>query len=777
MKKHRLFCVALILSLVACATPPVQSPGTNSAGSVQSQTSADSRFVRNNQPQSLAGKVQHQNEPVPIVPTAQTVQTTKALDIQRPSYGSSPKPADASTKSFSVKDVNATDGRLDLTLVARIEPPSVDGTAVQASHVVVRGSLAYVSYNLAGEVFKGAVQIVDVTDPQKPVLKAEMLLKDTDIHTLALDDSGHLYLAGARDNSDRDATPAQIDVIALDDAGKAFGRHLKTLQLPSFGATDIKFYQGRIYVTVGAKDGGIVVIDPVSLTRERFIALEDARWLSPAGNNRLIALQGNPGRLHLLNPDGSLQKQIPVPGLTELFHKSTVEVQGETAYIGASDGGFLAVNLSNGSVIKQIVPPQKRTNTVSVFDKYAFVGNGEDGIGVVEIKPDQSLEHLGTLGLQSDHSSNTVVYQDPFVFIANGRGGLNILVTKPDEKDSYLQADVWPWGAKAAVSFTLDEGVPAPYQLLMPEVERRGWRMTFFVYTDEPGWIGTWPIIADAHQRGHEVTAHSHTHSNMTRQSEAEIRDELETSISLMRQHVAPDLNFQSFAYPYEATDDRTWNVVKNYHRYARAGDGGVPVPPNPVPINDARNPNFGALTAKANTREFSLNQWNSWIDATVASGGWFIEEWHGVSNGEDEPDHTGHDHGAGGHISGGWEPRTMDEFKQHFDHIETYHDQLWVSPMRIVGNYIEKRERAVMDVTEWSPTGVRLKIRDRVTEPGFTVGLTFTLKVPAGWSPSSVKATLGGQPIQVFAVPGQPNLVRFSVTLDQQAELQLRPN
>lgn len=332
--------------------------------------------------------------------------------------------------------------------------------------------------------------------------------------------------------------------------------------------------------------------------------------------------------------------------------------------------------------------------------------------------------------------AETTVGSDQNLFIENLKEeteeerATEVTATEPslttDERNAKAKVDLWQWGAKAAVSYTLDEGVEEPYLFLLPELERRGWKASFFIYTRQPAPAEAWDDILRAYRLGHEVSNHTLTHPDMTTVSDEELVVEMETAINDLH-NLGITRPMYSFAYPYESTNDRVWNIVKQYHRYARAGDHGVQVPPNPVPINDARHPDFGALTAKANTRNFSVAQWNSWIDATYKSGGWFIEEWHGVAQGERQ---------------GGWEPRTMEEFNAHFDHIETFGDGLMIAPMGIVGNYIESRESSRLDVDTWSESHIQLTLSDAFE---FTVPLTFTLKLPESWDIDEVMALQKG--------------------------------
>jgi len=317
--------------------------------------------------------------------------------------------------------------------------------------------------------------------------------------------------------------------------------------------------------------------------------------------------------------------------------------------------------------------------------------------------------------------------------------------------------DLWPWGAKAAISLTIDEGLKEPYDILMPEIELRGWRASFYIYTLQPTLEKSWDRVVLAHERGHEVSNHTHNHPNLTKLSEAEVHHELSTGNAELRKRLGANFKLESFAYPYEATDARTSAITLQYHRYNRAGDQGAPTPP--YPINDARKPDFGALKAKAPTRSISLSAWNNWTDATVRAGGWFIEELHGVED-------------IG--VKGGWEPRTIDEFRKHFDHIESFGSQIWVAPVVNVGHYIEEREALKVSTTRWEASGAQLLLDDGLNEADFVEPLTLLLTLPQGWKGSSASAVQGGKNLEVR--PAGPGQVRIAALPDPSKPVCLLP-
>ena len=326
----------------------------------------------------------------------------------------------------------------------------------------------------------------------------------------------------------------------------------------------------------------------------------------------------------------------------------------------------------------------------------------------------------------------------------------------PEER---LEKDLWPWGAKAAVSLTLDEGVAEPFLILAPEVESRGWRMTFFVYTDQAEDEQTWNIIFRAHLNGHEISNHTKTHPNMVLLDEKTLRIELESGIFELQNHLGWDLPLQSFAYPYESWNGFVWSIVSEYHRYARSGDGGVPVPPNPVPLNHARWPEWGHLIAKAPTKEVTVESWNSWIDAAVKEEKWLIEELHGVKDGD---------------VVGGWEPRTLEEFQEHFDYIESFGRKVWVAPMRIVGHYIDEREGSELTFVEWSEERVVIEHKDNFFQPWFNIPITYTLKIPESWEWDYITVLQG--PDTMAWEKLEPGLFRISSVPDGNLLVEITP-
>src|SRR5690606_1693571 len=67
----------------------------------------------------------------------------------------------------------------------------------KATHVAINGNYAYVSYNTEGELYSGAIDVINISNPNAPQLVIQAMLPNTDISSVKYD-NGMLYIAGAR---------------------------------------------------------------------------------------------------------------------------------------------------------------------------------------------------------------------------------------------------------------------------------------------------------------------------------------------------------------------------------------------------------------------------------------------------------------------------------------------------------------------------------------------------------------------------------------------------
>src|SRR6218665_600533 len=101
--------------------------------------------------------------------------------------------------SLTGKTAENTVTNFPLVQIAEVKPPvDANGRTLQASHVTVNGNYAYVSYITRGDVYSGAIDVIDVTDPYKPKLVTSALIPNTDITSLTYT-NGNLIIGAAKD--------------------------------------------------------------------------------------------------------------------------------------------------------------------------------------------------------------------------------------------------------------------------------------------------------------------------------------------------------------------------------------------------------------------------------------------------------------------------------------------------------------------------------------------------------------------------------------------------
>jgi peptidoglycan/xylan/chitin deacetylase (PgdA/CDA1 family) len=197
---------------------------------------------------------------------------------------------------------------------------------------------------------------------------------------------------------------------------------------------------------------------------------------------------------------------------------------------------------------------------------------------------------------------------------------------------------IWPNGAKAAVSFTYDDGRESQLDIAALDLEEFGFRGTFFItpklYHVEQR-AADWKRLA---LNNHEIGNHSMTHNRDYNSVEAFHLAELGPSEQWLNDHVLFDSN-RIFAYPEGVT------TLKNGMDYtstlpgtvlaARTGGGG-PVTAAMAKADQFRIPG-GAWTWHAgNSSAKAIESVNK---AAELDNGWSILIFHDVFEPEPNPD------------------------------------------------------------------------------------------------------------------------------------------
>lgn len=327
-----------------------------------------------------------------------------------------------------------------LTQIATVPSPLVSGRTLQATSVVLSNKVAYVSYNMAGSDYLGAIDVIQLRSFGNPELRSEATFTDTDVSSVCFSGS-FVYLATATANQSFDS-PSVVEAIGIKGNKLDLTTNFRRM-LSSYVATSVAVSGGKVYVTTG-NTGGLYTLSSDTLGIRSVVSLSDARWVDGDGTN-LVVVQGTTGRLSVYTQaTGALKNTFPFSGATIAESKSTVQLIGGKALIAAGDGGVKVMSLANGSVVGSIPrlivagldPGKSVTNAVAGAGQHVFISNGEAGVYVAQSSAtleDQTgsnpitLTSLGQLRFADLQSVNHVAFDGEYLVIAAGLGGVKIV--------------------------------------------------------------------------------------------------------------------------------------------------------------------------------------------------------------------------------------------------------------------------------------------------------------------------------------------------------------
>lgn len=342
---------------------------------------------------------------------------------------------------FQGRDLTGFNKSFGITLVAQLLPPSLGMETLQASHIRIVGNHAYIAYNTQGPRYLGGVDIVNISNPNVPVLISNATWDGKDISSIDVESQGsgnhnRVWLAGAEENNEDLETPAIVERYELNSSNqfKHVSEPRRYYDLKGYVGTDIKFsdQQGppTIYATSGT-DGGLTILNNGLNLKEPFLNLDNARSVD-VNSNYVIAFGGNPG--HLYRPNWWYQF---IGGATDPEAKSMVRLSGSLAIVALGEEGVKVFDLASGTPFSPasslprpevpegaINPWEYVSNAVSVSGNTVYIANGAAGLDIATLNGSQ-LVFQGNIDLGA--SANFVDAGSGYIFVATGLGGLSIL--------------------------------------------------------------------------------------------------------------------------------------------------------------------------------------------------------------------------------------------------------------------------------------------------------------------------------------------------------------
>lgn len=245
-------------------------------------------------------------------------------------------------------------------------------------------------------------------------------------------------------------------------------------------------------------------------------------------------------------------------------------------------------------------------------------------------------------------------------------------------------------GKECAVSFTFDDGMKEHYTIAAPELEKRGFRGTFWLCC---AWIHddpqidtthiTWDEAREMAERGHEMSNHSWSHPNLTELSDEDALLEMTRNDEAITKQIGE--RPVTFCFPYNAY---------NEERVAMAMEGRI----------GARLKEFW-FGGQHSPDEYLHKQ----INDALVSGSWIAGMTHGINYGYDcyENDPSG--------------------FTRFLDYVKEREDRIWVGTFREVAAYTKAADAVKLNSVK---TNRGLAINIEMPDNVLLDGVSLTMEI-----------------------------------------------
>ena len=218
-------------------------------------------------------------------------------------------------------------------------------------------------------------------------------------------------------------------------------------------------------------------------------------------------------------------------------------------------------------------------------------------------------------------------------------------------------------GKECAVSLTFDDSMKEHYTIVAPELEKRGFRGTFWMCG---GWMPaepqydtthfTWAEAKEMSDKGHEMSNHSWSHPNMTTLSEDELKEQIRRNDEAILANLGKPST--TFCFPYNAYNDAVLAEVMK----GRIG---------------ARLKEFW-LGGQHSPKEYLQKQ----IEDALAAGSWIVGMTHGINYGYDCYEDAS-------------------EFTDFLDYLKSLEDRIWIGTFRDVAAYTAVAKGISLDISK----------------------------------------------------------------------------
>jgi peptidoglycan/xylan/chitin deacetylase (PgdA/CDA1 family) len=228
---------------------------------------------------------------------------------------------------------------------------------------------------------------------------------------------------------------------------------------------------------------------------------------------------------------------------------------------------------------------------------------------------------------------------------------------------------VLPWNNHAgALSLTFDDSRPVHLDVVIPELNKRHLRATFFLIVSKTTRLDDW---RKARLQGHEIGNHSVCHEHAAELGKEGEELQIEDAKKFLDSNFNADII--TFAYPYTEITPGILYWAKRYDFAARGGRGDGSL----VYVKSNTQPDWYNLPSQPSYTKYDAAVYKGWIDRALSMNAWTTMQIHGI-----------------GDPSTGFEPVPGNTFIEILDYLKNREDDgLWVAPFGEVAAYFRAQK------------------------------------------------------------------------------------
>ena len=304
-----------------------------------------------------------------------------------------------------------------------------------------------------------------------------------------------------------------------------------------------------------------------------------------------------------------------------------------------------------------------------------------------------------------------------------------------------VQPLLWPNGAKAALSLTFDDGSYTHSVHARPILNQHNLPSTFYVtdgLTLGSNRAGTWEQFQQLSAEGHEVAAHSWTHTDLTTLPIGDINTpysvyhEFAVTNLDIETHI-PDKKVISMAYPFIQYNEGVSQLASQFYLSARTADDQA----NSAYDNEIKWYAISSYAAfygqprasTADDAEELLYMQEYVQNKVIDKGGWGTILFHEVIPFEELATNTT------------WHPTTNDFLQNFTDWLQSKKQigELWVDTVGNVTRYVKSRDHLKSYLVSESADQLEIAVTDQLDDSIFDYPIWVEISVPSHWKSAEV--------------------------------------